>query len=454
MNQRALVDLARTLTVRAFTADFQRERASDQERAELLEQPRPVEGALAQDYVAWRRAGLWVAGVLLSLGALLALVDHSSTVGTLADSMAQGQELSDAQRAANIEQAERMFGTGNLALLDGLAWGLLLVKIAVAALTVMAAQRWARVGSSRMFARWAWLAALAVPLVIAAWPWGQLLDFSHLDLGDNGFGTQLAGRGEAMKQQVSLLIGATLMLTVAPKLLALFPGIMRSSLSLKTLLPQAAAPGWLTVVFAPFLVGFLLLVLCFLSQVQGSWTLIAGVTCLVAGPCIYVKRAKDLVRPHTDEEVGLVVHGVRRQALGFHVLGGALLFFYVADLHALSWTTALHLLLEAGGGLLLTMVAISDVTVALLAYSHAQGKTFFSSQLRGHHEARLAELAGAGLTDIEAALTVRPPSGDGNDGADRGGNGSGGGDAGFDPLQTIVSKPGPSQAGPSGGVRS
>lgn len=405
MTRKHLVDLIRTLTVRAFTADLQRARASGPERAELLLQPSPVNTGIAQDYVAWRRAALWVAAVLLSLGALLALLDHSSTVSVLAEAGGQAGPITD----ADLRQVEKAFGAGNLNLLDGLAWGLLLVKVAVAVLAVFAAVRWGQVRQSRLLARWAWLAALVVPLVIAAYPWGQALDFSHLDRV-GGWGQQLAMRGEAVKQQVSVAIGATLMLTVAPKLLALFPGIMRSSLSLKTLLPQAAAPGWLTVLFAPFLVGFLLLVLCFLSQVQGSWTLIAAVLCLVAGPCIYVKRAADLVRPHTDEEVGDVVQGVRRQALGFHLAGALLLFLYVADLESLSWLSALHLLLDSGGGVMLTMVAISDVTIALLAYSHRQGSKFFSSDLRELHEARLDQLGSAGLTDLAEALAVRTPS--------------------------------------------
>ena len=38
-------------------------------------------------------------------------------------------------------------------------------------------------------------------------------------------------------------------------------------------------------------VGFLLLVLSFLSQVQGSWVLIAAVACLAAGPAVLVDEA-------------------------------------------------------------------------------------------------------------------------------------------------------------------
>tara|TARA_R110002072_G_scaffold243682_4_gene402830 strand:- start:1157 stop:2461 length:1305 start_codon:yes stop_codon:yes gene_type:complete len=391
------VALARQFVIRAFTADFQREQASPSERAELLTGTRPIADPLAHDYVAWRRAALWVAAVLLSLGVLIALVDYSSTAYQLASASDQGATTEQ------LRQVELQFGSGNLNLLDGLQIFLLLVKIAVAGLVVFAAMRWTKVQKSRSFTRWAWLSALIIPLLISAWPWGQYLDFSHLNTRNWGGASQ---QGEFVKQQVSVAIGAMLLVTVAPKLLALFPGIMRSSLALKTLLPQATAPGWLTVVFAPFLAGFLLLALCFMSQVQGSWVLIAGVLCLVVGPCVYVRRASDLVRPHTDAEVGDVVRGVRRQALTFHLVGGLLLFLYFIDLDALPWTTAIHLLLEAAGGILLTMVAISDITLALLAYSHRQGSAFHSSELVTAHEQRLAALSTAGLTDLDAALGI------------------------------------------------
>jgi hypothetical protein len=189
--------------------------------------------------------------------------------------------------------------------------------------------------------------------------------------------------------------------------MALFPGIMRSSLALKTLLPEAAAPGWLTVIFSPILVGFLLLVLCFLSQAQGSWVLIVSILLLVVGPFLYVRHARDLVRPHTPEEVAVVVRGLRRRALWFNGVGVVLLVYYVFDLDDLTWPTALHMLLEAAGGVLLTMVAISDITLALLATSQEQGKNFQNSALRASYEERLRALAAAGLTDVEGALGVR-----------------------------------------------
>jgi hypothetical protein len=182
---------------------------------------------------------------------------------------------------------------------------------------------------------------------------------------------------------------------------------MRSSMALKTLLPEAAAPGWLTVVFAPFLAGFLLLVLSFLSQSQGSWVLLAAMLSLCAAPVIYVRRAADLVRPHTAEEVGAVVGGIRRLGGATNTIGYGLLIWYLFDFDELSWTTAIHMLLEAGGGILMTMVVISDITIALLAFSQRQGALFQGSGLRAAYEHRLQALSGAGLTNVESVLGIK-----------------------------------------------
>jgi hypothetical protein len=414
MNAEALLDLSRRLLRRAVRSDFQRERASDEERTQLAGQTPPTSDPLAQDYVAWRRAVLWIAGVVLVLGACIALVEHKTTAERVAHAQmaalkaqatAEGQELPTGDLAQLTAQIAEGFGKNNLEILDGLGDFLLFVKVAVATLVMIAAVQWRNIRRSRNFVRWAWLTALVLPLLVSVWPWAQSLDFSHLN-EQNELG-QVVDNGKVVKQQIGLALAATLMSTLLPKLIALFPGIMRSSMALKTLLPEAAVPGWLTVVFAPFLAGFLLLVLAFLSQSQGSWVLLAAILALCAGPVIYVRRAADLVRSHTAEEVGEVVGRIRRMAASTNAIGIGLLVFYVFDFDELSWTTAIHMLLEAGGGILMTMVAISDITIALLAFSHRQGAMFQGSGLRAHFEHRLQALAGAGLTNVESVLGMK-----------------------------------------------
>ncbi|MCU0862314.1 MAG: hypothetical protein MUC36_00860 [Planctomycetes bacterium] len=414
MNAAALLELSKQLLRRAMRSDFQREHATDQERAELAAQTPPTADPLAQDYVAWRRAVLWIAGIVLVLAACIAVAEHKTTAQQVAQAQmaamraqaaAEGQELPTGDLARLTTEIAEGFGKQNLEILDGLGDFLLFLKIAVATLVMIAAVHWRSIRRSRNLVRWAWLTALVLPLLVSVYPWAQSLDFSHLNQ-QNMFG-QVVDTGKVVKQQIGLALAATLMSTLLPKLIALFPGIIRSSMVLKTLLPEAAAPGWLTVVFAPFLAGFLLLVLSFLSQSQGSWVLLAAMLSLCAAPVIYVRRAADLVRPHTAEEVGAVVGSIRRLAGATNTIGYGLLIWYVLDFDELSWTTAIHLLLEAGGGILMTMVVISDITIALLAFSQRQGALFQGSGLRAAYEHRLQALSGAGLTNVESVLGIK-----------------------------------------------
>jgi hypothetical protein len=243
-----ILDLALRFLGRAVSGDFQTHHAAADERQQLAAAPQPVTDALAQDYVAWRRAALWVGGVLLALGALIAVVAHQPLAEQIAhvQAAAAGQQIAGADLQQLVAQITEGFGKSNLSIIDGLQ--------------------------------------VVLPLLVAAWPWSSSLDFAHLD--QNQFGAA-AQQGKVVKQQVALAIAALLMTTIAPKLIALFPGIIRSSLALKTLLPEVAAPGWLVVMFAPFLVGFLMLIVCFLSQVQGSWLLLGGVgaTCSTSTTC-------------------------------------------------------------------------------------------------------------------------------------------------------------------------
>lgn len=398
------MDFARTLELtrrflkRTATADFQRERAADDERAQLAAQSKPVNDPLAQDYVAWRRAVLWLSGVVLAIGVLLAVVAHRPVAESLAESLgANGQP-------ADPVEVVKWLGKENIEMLDDLQYFNLLLKACVAGLVLYAAKNWLLVSRSRSVARWAWITALIVPLVVSAYPWASSLDFTHLDHNQQ-FG-MLAGQGEKLKQMFGFAFAASSVVTIGPKLFALFPGIMRSSLSLKTLLPEAVAPGWLAVVFAPFMAGFLLLVMCLLSQTDGSMLAIGAIVLLASGPIVYVRRARDLVRPHRAEEVGGVLRGIRRQAAMFTVAGLVLLLVYLFRLDSLSVMTLSHMLVEAAGGVLLTMVAISDITLALLAFSQRQGATFQDSDLRAAYEQRLQSLGSAGLTDVESALGV------------------------------------------------
>src|SRR6185436_10708684 len=130
-------------------------------------------------------------------------------------------------------------GKHNLELLDNLQYCHLFVKIVVVALVLFAARAWSHVTRSRHLARWAWVIGLLVPLALAAWPWANSLSLEHL-------GTD----AERVRQLFALLLAASYLTMLAPKLLSIFPGIMRSALTMKTLFPESMQTGWMTVLTA------------------------------------------------------------------------------------------------------------------------------------------------------------------------------------------------------------
>jgi hypothetical protein len=177
------LELVQRFLVRTLTANFQKERAADDERQTLAEQTPPIADPWVQDYLAWRRAVLWVAGVLLSIGVLFALLNHSSTAEQIVrqQAEAQGQLLDAAEFERQVGQTKQSLGADNLDVIDGLQNFLLALKVAVAVLAVMAAVSWVRVRRSLALARWGWFCALLVPLLVSCWPWANSLEFGHLD---------------------------------------------------------------------------------------------------------------------------------------------------------------------------------------------------------------------------------------------------------------------------------
>jgi len=99
MNAAALADLAGRLLVRAVSGDFQKNHASDDERQQMAKAPQPIADPLAQDYVAWRRAALWVGGVLLGVGAILGLVEHQG----IAEQFTRAQLAQQGQQAGGVD---------------------------------------------------------------------------------------------------------------------------------------------------------------------------------------------------------------------------------------------------------------------------------------------------------------------------------------------------------------
>ncbi len=379
---------------RALRSDFGRDNASEEERATLAAAPTPVTAPLAQDYAVWRSSVLIVASVLLVLVSLIQILSFETiSDGMVRQQASQGFADEDAVRA-NLEQN---FGAGNLDLLDMIPILHLLGSLAVVVLAVLAARAWRDPKRSSRLARRGWYFLVGTPLLLATIPWARLLDFGHFD----------PQQAQAVTSMLGVTMGLTFFMMLAPKVISIFPGIIRASVTLKTMLHESPVPGYTVVLFAPVYAMFVLIVFTTINQMQGNWTLLVGLACLILSPLVYVLRARDFLRSHSAEESVTLVRGVRRQSYLFNLAGIVILVLFLADLEGVSFLQVLEILLAAGGGVFLMMVVAADLVPPVLRLEFLQAKDFHGSDMAQEYEAKLQALSG-GVEEAPSAASEPP----------------------------------------------
>lgn len=385
MDTRDFRETARVAVLRAAQSDFLRNRATDAERAQLGAAATPVRGALVQDYAVWRRAMLWLAASALIVHTLVGMVTFTSMETVMVDAQMQ-PGVDEGRLRAQVRHA---FGEDNLQTLDVLQMLLLVASALGSGLVCWAAVRWLDVRQSRRLARVGWLVMFAVPMLLALMPWARMMEFPNMD----------ASQREMVSATIGLALGMSFFVIVAPKAVALFPGAIRASLTLKTLLPENPMPGWVAALIAPLYSVFLLVIIVTINQLQGDFLLVIGVVLLMLGPLVNVRRARDLLRAHTPEEAGRLVADVRRTSGTFAVLGLVFLVAFIVKAELFSVGDAIGFVFAMVGSVLLLTLVSADFFVALLHANHTQAKEFLASDLAGRLDARFDELAGSGLAD-------------------------------------------------------
>lgn len=364
MDFNQIIETARRSTFRVLRSDFGRDEASSEERAALSAGPGRITEALAQDYAAWRGSVLLLASIVMGIGAILHLLNFET--------------ISDAMTGPQVEA----LGPGNVSLLDKIAWIMLLATLATTGLTIFAAVQWKNPARSIFATRIAWLILIGTPLLLAITPWSRLLDLSSFT----------AAEAKQVKGMIGLALGLSFFFMVAPKLLSIFPGIIRASVTLKTLLHESPAPGYMVVLFAPFYAMFVLVIFTMINQMQGNLTLLVGIGCLVIAPLVYLWRGKEFLRAHTAEESAVLVRGVRKQALVFNAIGTAIVILFLLDMDDVEFTQVLEFMISAGGGVLLMTAVAADAVTGLLRMEHQQAKAWAGTDLAAAFDRKLEAL--------------------------------------------------------------
>ena len=365
----ALARLRRSLR-RVARADFLRDEATEAERARLLRSVEPVTTRVAQDYAAWRRPILWVAAAATLANVCLELFGYDTVAMLLPKHMLVA------------------IGLKNVTLMEWLARAPMMVGFLGSLLVLAAAVFWRRVRVSVQLARSGWLLMFATPFLLAILPYARLLDLDHLD----------AALREPLRTAIGAGFALSIFISVGPRTLALFPGIIRSSLALKTMLPEAPVPGWTVALAGPlvFVSGII--------QAQGSFFLLGGVACLMLSPIVYVFRRKSLIRPQSGEDAAKLVQSIKRQVRLVSFAGLTLVSVFMLRRPNVGVLQVLGFLTGVIGNVVLLTVVGADFILGVLRSAHWQNKAFEGSPLQASLVQKLEELEGLG--DVPKTLKV------------------------------------------------
>ncbi|MGJ8724471.1 MAG: GYF domain-containing protein [Roseibacillus sp.] len=351
-------------TERFLRSDLLNQTLTKDEFEKLETANSPIDSTAVRNLLAWRRSLLWIAGLALILSSVLSL-DHF--VGSTGDNFPWIWWVTEGTQALSV------FLAGVLALRGAVIW--------------------TNIKNTRRFARYSWICMFVVPFVIALIPITPFLD-------DRIYDSFLKG-----EIRVQLVIES--FRTLTPLVFGLFSGVIRSSLTLKTMLPESPMPGWVAAILSPI---FSLVYLIFLVASVQSEQLLLSVAFggLLMGPLILTLNVRNLTRPvsHSGLEKGL--NKARRASRLATTLGFvALLLFLVVNFEFVSdlqigLLGVINFLLGLIASVLVITVASSDFLLSLFKSSFDREAELKSTPLYDDLNLRFIELDQLGLTELQA----------------------------------------------------
>jgi len=202
-----------------------------------------------------------------------------------------------------------------VAVLGGLGFLVVCLQVVLAFGVYTAFKRWGDWGRSRKILLVTWIIAFLAPFAVALFP------------------ARSVGGGNANVALVWGLLGAlSHVIALAPKVLALIPGLLRAAVSAKVLFPRSTAPGWLVTLTSPFYLLLLFVIMMLPYQLTGSPLLVLAMLCFLLGPVWLWRSGTALAKPTSGDEAVAMVKKTRGVSIALN--GAGALFLVVGVLTA------------------------------------------------------------------------------------------------------------------------
>jgi hypothetical protein len=361
---------------RAFRLRIEPREVLQSERASLQAASPPIVDPDLQAFLAWRRSVLFLVAVALVPLSVIGIIDGL-----------QGDKVHRAIRIVKLAPAiaEALFCL--------ICWQQL--------------KRWAHWRAQRRKLFWGWLLFLLTPFIVFVYPlrtaFEELASQSRAAKGANLIA--LGYDGVARQAVMPFVFAMIAMLQLAPKVISLMPGLIRSSLVIKMLFPGSTAPGWLIVMCAPLYAMFAYAILIIPYQFTGSGWFVAGILGVVLGQAILARAGYALAKPLAEADAMVHIKRVRSWYMTVMVVSAALIVVALGSLVDqlnLRWTDVVTTVLKFETNVLILTMIGADLVVTNL--DRARGMTAGAA----HHEER-AELKIAAFVGLDAPTAPPPP---------------------------------------------
>jgi hypothetical protein len=348
---------------RAFRLRIEPTEVLPDERLALACANPPILDEDLQAFLAWRRSVLFLIATLLVPLTAIGLIDSFT-----------GSKVAPAVRYVKL--------------LPTLAEG------AFCLICWLQLRRWAHWRTQRRWLFIGWLLFMATPFFVFAYPLrdafigiGRSLSVQQMQ--------ELGWHGLYNKAIAPFAFAMIAMLQLAPKVISLMPGLIRSSMVVKLLFPGSSAPGWLIVFCAPLygLIAYAILVIPY--QFTGEPWFMFGVFLIMVAQVLVMRSGFALARPNTEEEAIRHIKRIRKFYLfllvtaAFSIIGGLGLLVKLLNM---KWMSVITTILKFESNVMILTTIGADLVMTNL--DRARHYTAGREHIEAETEKKIAAFVG------------------------------------------------------------
>lgn len=325
-------------TKRAFRLRIEPTEVLPDERDLLAAANPPITEVNQQAFLAWRRSVLFLVATILTVLSIMGLFD----------SFFVGKYVSSPVRFVKLLPT--------------------LAEVAFCIICWLSLKHWTAWRKQRKWLLFGWLLFILTPFVVFMYPLRTIVEHTYRGMSVLQL-RELGWYGAYNRALVPFAFAMVAMLQLAPKVISLMPGLIRSSMVVKLLFPGSTAPGWLIVFCAPLygLIAYAILVIPY--QFTGEPWFMFGVFLIMVAQVLVMRSGFALARPCTEEEAIRHIKTIRKFYLfllitaAISIIGGLGLLVKLLNMR---WTSVITTVLKFESNVMILTTIGADLVMTNL----------------------------------------------------------------------------------------